>query len=283
MGRHCFAWYSRDAREDPGIAREHERVCRRKTGQCPTTGHRLVDAVTGDQITDSHLDTDIDVRVTSQSCCPGRGGWCNCKPSTGNFTQTWPKANAECQEDALLNVMYSAIALLICVGNAGRIPNQKESQNYCRMGRTIELADFISRTSRLEDNECLASKTALSSRPTSTWPRVVHPVPRHPEHFGEVNFNLSVLARPLGTRSSHHSQSGLATANQAPTLTHGKCFNQEPVGLATEPHFSPPCPHSSLSIVQRALPQRQPTLGKEPRQTWGRTHTPATLTQTACK
>ena len=35
------------------------------TGQCPKTGLRLVDAVTGDQSTDSHLDTDIDVRVTS--------------------------------------------------------------------------------------------------------------------------------------------------------------------------------------------------------------------------
>ena len=64
-GRHCFAWHSRDVRDAGGslVSREHERVCRRVTGQCPTTGQRLFDAVTGDQRSDSHLDTNIDVRA----------------------------------------------------------------------------------------------------------------------------------------------------------------------------------------------------------------------------
>ena len=50
--------------------RQDERV-RRLTGQCPPTGQRLVDAVTGDQSTDRHLETDIDVRVSSQPCFLG--------------------------------------------------------------------------------------------------------------------------------------------------------------------------------------------------------------------
>ena len=40
------------------------------TGQCPKTGQRLIDAVTGDQSTDRHLQANIDVRVTSPLCFP---------------------------------------------------------------------------------------------------------------------------------------------------------------------------------------------------------------------
>ena len=48
MGRHCFARYSRDARD---------------------AGGSLVGrAVAGDQDTDRHLDTDTYVRVTSRNC-----------------------------------------------------------------------------------------------------------------------------------------------------------------------------------------------------------------------
>ena len=80
----CFVWYSRDARDAGGrvVGRKHDCVRRRITVQRPTTGLRLVDAVTGDRSTDSHLDTGSDVRVASQPCFPG---WCYaCKPSTGN-------------------------------------------------------------------------------------------------------------------------------------------------------------------------------------------------------
>ena len=87
-GRHCFAQNSRVARDAGGSlgGRKHERVRRRMTGQCPTTGQRLVDAVAGDQRTDRHHDTDIDVRVTSQAFSSWAGGWCKstCKASTGN-------------------------------------------------------------------------------------------------------------------------------------------------------------------------------------------------------
>ena len=81
-GRPCFAWHLRDARDAGGslVGHEHERVCRR------TTDQRLVGAVTGDQSTDSPLEADIDVRVTSQPVFSWAGGWCSCtcKPGTGN-------------------------------------------------------------------------------------------------------------------------------------------------------------------------------------------------------
>ena len=49
------------------VGHKHEqRVCRRMTGQRP------VDAVTGNQSTDNHLNTDIDVRVTSLVLLSGR-------------------------------------------------------------------------------------------------------------------------------------------------------------------------------------------------------------------
>ena len=66
-GRHFFfAWHSRDARDTEGtsLGRYHQRVRSRMLGQ------RLVDAVAADQRTDGHLDTDIDVRVTSKSIFP---------------------------------------------------------------------------------------------------------------------------------------------------------------------------------------------------------------------
>ena len=53
-GRHCVAWYSRDA---GGSLVGRKRVRRRTTGQCPTKGQRLVDAVTGDQSIDRQFDT----------------------------------------------------------------------------------------------------------------------------------------------------------------------------------------------------------------------------------
>ena len=70
MGRHCFAW-SRDAR-DPGgmLGHKHERVCWRMARRLPAC-QRLVD-VTGDQSTDSHLDTDIDVSLASVFFVGGR-------------------------------------------------------------------------------------------------------------------------------------------------------------------------------------------------------------------
>ena len=39
----------------------------RTTAQCPKTSQRLIDVVTSDQDTDSHLEADVDVRVTSPS------------------------------------------------------------------------------------------------------------------------------------------------------------------------------------------------------------------------
>ena len=47
------------------MAAKHKRVRTR------TTGQRLVDVVAGDQSTDRHSDTDIDIRVTSQPCFLG--------------------------------------------------------------------------------------------------------------------------------------------------------------------------------------------------------------------
>ena len=47
------------------------------TGRHPTTGQRLVDAVTGDQSPHGPLDTDIDVSVTSQPCFSGREACAN--------------------------------------------------------------------------------------------------------------------------------------------------------------------------------------------------------------
>ena len=52
-GLHCFAQYSRDAR-DAGcslVGRKHDRVRTRTTSKYPTTGQGLVDAVAGDQST----------------------------------------------------------------------------------------------------------------------------------------------------------------------------------------------------------------------------------------
>ena len=74
MGRHFFAWYSRDACDAGGslVARKHERVWMGMTHRCSAAVQRLVDAVTRDQSTDRHLDTDIDVRVTSQPRFPER-------------------------------------------------------------------------------------------------------------------------------------------------------------------------------------------------------------------
>ena len=61
MDRHCcFAQNSRDALDVEGslVGREHERVRSRVTAPG--------DVATGDQSSDSHLDADIGVRVTSQ-------------------------------------------------------------------------------------------------------------------------------------------------------------------------------------------------------------------------
>ena len=64
VGRHCFGRNSRDARDAGGspVGRKHRRVRSRVTRQSQ------VGAVKGDQKTDSHFDTDIDVCVTSQPC-----------------------------------------------------------------------------------------------------------------------------------------------------------------------------------------------------------------------
>ena len=61
IGRHCCACLSKNVRGAGSslVERKHKRVHNRMTG--------LVDAVAGDPRTDRHLDTDIDVRVTSQS------------------------------------------------------------------------------------------------------------------------------------------------------------------------------------------------------------------------
>ena len=68
VGRHCFAWKSRDARDAEGcpVGREHGRVRSRVTGQS------LVGAVKGDQNTDGHFDIDGDVYVTGQPYFPER-------------------------------------------------------------------------------------------------------------------------------------------------------------------------------------------------------------------
>ena len=68
------AWHSRDVRDAEGslVGCNHERVRRQIVGRRPTTGQRLVDAVTGDQSTDRHLDTDINVRATSRVFQGGR-------------------------------------------------------------------------------------------------------------------------------------------------------------------------------------------------------------------
>ena len=57
------------------------------------------------------------------------GGWCKrtCVPSAGNVTRTRLTASAEWQEDALLNVIYSAIALLICDALAFETKNRLSS------------------------------------------------------------------------------------------------------------------------------------------------------------
>ena len=61
IGRHCCACLSKNVGGAGSslVERKHKRVHNRMTG--------LVDAVAGDPRTDRHLDTDIDVRVTSQS------------------------------------------------------------------------------------------------------------------------------------------------------------------------------------------------------------------------
>ena len=65
---HCFARYSRDARDGGSlVGRKHDRVRRRTTGKYSTTGQGMVDAVADDQRTDRNLDADMGVRVTSQS------------------------------------------------------------------------------------------------------------------------------------------------------------------------------------------------------------------------
>ena len=131
VGRRCFTWYSRDACDARGslVGRKHERFCRRMTGQCSTTGQRQ-DAVTdGPKYRRSS-------RYRHRRPChqpalfSWSGGCCKrtCKPSTGNVTRThsWgtlrptttTERRREAQEDALLNVIYSAIALLICAALA---------------------------------------------------------------------------------------------------------------------------------------------------------------------
>ena len=73
----CFARnWGEGARDAEGrvVGREHERVRRRMTGQSPKTGQRLIHVVTGDQSTDSHLEADVDVRVTSPLCFSEREG-----------------------------------------------------------------------------------------------------------------------------------------------------------------------------------------------------------------
>ena len=61
MGRRCFAWHSSYDREAGGglVGRRHERVRSRMTVRS------VVRAAAGDPRHDSHLDTDIDVRVTT--------------------------------------------------------------------------------------------------------------------------------------------------------------------------------------------------------------------------
>ena len=82
------AWHSRDVRDAEGslVGCNHERVRRQIVGRRPTTGQRLVDAVTGDQSTDRHLDTDINVRATSQPCFPGREAGANALASRAQET-----------------------------------------------------------------------------------------------------------------------------------------------------------------------------------------------------
>ena len=67
-GRHCFAWDSRDAPDAGASTGERWAIAPRQV---------LVDAVAGDQSTDRHPDTDIDVHVTSQPCFLGREAGAN--------------------------------------------------------------------------------------------------------------------------------------------------------------------------------------------------------------
>ena len=85
--------YSRDTLDAGGshVGLKQERVRRRTTGQCITTGQRLVNAVAGDQNTDRYLDTDIDVRVTSQPCFPEREAGAIALPSRAQEMPHDPK------------------------------------------------------------------------------------------------------------------------------------------------------------------------------------------------
>ena len=68
------------------LAASTQRVRGRMAGQCPTAGKRLVDSVTGDQSAGSHLETDIDVRVTSQPCFSWREAGANALASRAQET-----------------------------------------------------------------------------------------------------------------------------------------------------------------------------------------------------
>ena len=59
MGHRCVAQNSRDARDAEGRVGGgmHKFVRRPMTGRSPKTGQHLVDAITGDQSTESHLET----------------------------------------------------------------------------------------------------------------------------------------------------------------------------------------------------------------------------------
>ena len=86
------------------------------TGQSPLTGQRLVDSVTGDQSTDSHPETDIDVRVHSQPCFLRREAGVKALASRPQETRhanalrrTFPlTANAETRREAWADALLTS-------------------------------------------------------------------------------------------------------------------------------------------------------------------------------
>ena len=119
------------------------------TGQCPTTRRSLVDAAAGDQSTESHLNTDIDVRVTSQPCRheqeAGAGALASRAQETPQAPRPTTKAErqSEAQEDALLHVSDRSAGTSSCTGvGSSRVMLHHEAESHFQAIAKIAAQQF---------------------------------------------------------------------------------------------------------------------------------------------